>query len=1122
MISLLSSLFLAATAAPAVLGAQTVTVCSADAGQCLEGQSNITRLGAVLSSSSSSYILLPGQYTSSIQPASLQQALGSATSTVTFTTGFSNSTTSTTPSLPLNVQLQPGLLNYPSDLYTGDPKFYNTPQNVNSSFTSTGISRGSIILAANTVAAIEADNRGSKTRVVLWDNVPYLSQLPYSMAGDLTLVSLQSSLCTPACSAKAICTTSGTCQCRDGFTGESCESCAAGRYGPDCKQCDPTCKRCDDGITGTGECLSVAVPSNAPSNCNCANGVCNGSTCTCSPGFVTASSGGNSTQCASCQDGFFRNSSGNCEKCGSGCTRCEDTTGACTQCNSGLTVSNLQPQTCGVASQQCRPGQFASGSTCQQCNAACGTCSGPSNTDCVSCAANTFFLGGQCVGIATVPASGVCSGSSLVANPLKGVCDTCPLGCSACSYDVFSSSSQFSDVKCTKCTPGKVLSNGQCIDNCPDGTFANSDGTCTACASSCGTCINKADFCLTCKNNQLASAGTCVSNCPSNMFASNGACTLCHPDCATCSGAGFNQCLSCPSANPILTSSKRCVATCSRSEYFDSSSASCKSCDSSCGSCSGGGASACLSCNSSKQVLRAGACVNVDCGSGTGPTSGLGVCMAELVVQPNSNGPPATIPPLDPNAQQPTQGGGKKLTWWQILLIVLGALLLLLILLLLWRRYQRKKRAQQTEQFRENLKKQGLWRKLWRNPFAAWWARRKSAALARRSQDVERMSDAKGWAHSPRSDYQTNESTTDRRTAVGVPRSLSRGSWVTMGQQPNRRPSFDNRSYLTGPNLAGLGRIHEDDRYDYKDEARSRGAPSFRSFGRPRGPQEDRSMYSEPMSNNFGDGFISIPRDVHSRERGESQFYGQEIEQEDVRSERTYDPYQFPSSHSGSGSSQYRSHSHRDSRGSEDQSDLVSMIKSDYTEGDRYDDRYYNHQRSRTRDERSYRGDYPASVSTRSQGQSRRYRRDDREKEQYSFGAAGMRLDSPSMYSQSTGYPHPNNGPGQVNGRLISIPPIKFDNNTNEGPLRDAVLSSRFSMSTAAASAKLPKRKPVPTEPVPELKEPPRQLSDAEMYKMSKLFPELLALVSPTKKEHKTQPLQQAIKTSPSRNPFRI
>jgi hypothetical protein len=272
------------------------------------------------------------------------------------------------------------------------------------------------------------------------------------------------------------------------------------------------------------------------------------------------------------------------------------------------------------------------------------------------------------------------------------------------------------------------------------------------------------------------------------------------------------------------------------------------------------------------------------------------------------------------------------------------------------------------------------------------------------------------------------------------------------------------------------------------------------------------------MSNRFGDEIITVPRDAYPRDRGESQFYGQEIEQDDVRSERTYDPYQFPSSHSGSGSSQYRSHSHRDSRGSEDQSDLVSMIKSEYTEGDRYDDRRYNHQRSRTRD------DYPHSVSTRSYGQSRRYRRDDREREQYSFGAAGMRLDSPSMYSQSTGYPHPNGPPPQVNGRLISIPPMKFEGARQEEPsLRDAVLSSRFSMSTAAQSTKLPKRKPVPTEPVPELKEPPRQLSDAEMYKMSKLFPELLALVSPTKKEHKVQsPQQQAIKTSPSRNPFRI
>jgi hypothetical protein len=74
-------------------------------------------------------------------------------------------------------------------------------------------------------------------------------------------------------------------------------------------------------------------------------------------------------------------------------------------------------------------------------------------------------------------------------------------------------------------------------------------------------------------------------------------------------------------------------------------------------------------------------------------------------------------------------------------------------------------------------------------------------------------------------------------------------------------------------------------------------------------------------------------------------------------------------------------------------------------------------------------------------------------------------------------------------------------------------------MSTTAASMH-PKtlRKQSPVEPVPELKEPARALTDAEMYKMSKLFPELLSLVSPSKKQHQLPGVQ----TSPSRNPFRF
>lgn len=199
-------------------------------------------VGAVLSSSSAAYLLLPGQYTSSVQPASLSQSLTSATSTLTFTTGFSNSTTPTTPTLPLNVALLPGLLNYPADLYSGDPTFIPVPQSVNATFNAT-LNRGSIIVAANTVAAIEANNLGVKNRVVLWDTVPYISQLPYSMAGSLQVLSIQSATCSPACSSSAICSTAGTCICPAGFTGTSCEACADGFWGPQCKRefLPPTC-----------------------------------------------------------------------------------------------------------------------------------------------------------------------------------------------------------------------------------------------------------------------------------------------------------------------------------------------------------------------------------------------------------------------------------------------------------------------------------------------------------------------------------------------------------------------------------------------------------------------------------------------------------------------------------------------------------------------------------------------------------------------------------------------------------------------------------------------------------------------------------------------------------------
>jgi len=217
----------------------------------------------------------------------------------------------------------------------------------------------------------------------------------------------------------------------------------------------------------------------------------------------------------------------------------------------------------------------------------------------------------------------------------------------------------------------------------------------TACSSSCSTCAGSANFCLTCANNMLASNGQCVSSCPSNTFSSSGACVTCHPDCATCSGGSFNQCTSCSKSLPVLTNG-RCLATCSQSQYFDTTTSTCQSCDSSCSSCSGSGANNCLSCSSSSQVLRSGTCVAANCTSGSSVVPGLGACLSELVLVPSSTS--ASLPSIS-GLSSPVVTTHQALQWWEILLMALGCAFIFVVFLWCWRRRARKQRAKATAAF---------------------------------------------------------------------------------------------------------------------------------------------------------------------------------------------------------------------------------------------------------------------------------------------------------------------------------------------------------------------------------------------------------------------------------------
>ncbi|KAF9484961.1 growth factor receptor domain-containing protein [Pholiota conissans] len=670
------------------------------AGQCLQGSSNVT-IGAKLSApgSQTSVQLLPGQYTDATNPQLLHNLLTSSSATLAPSPGFSNATSL---SLPLDLALEPGLSIYTGSRYSGQPTFSPLPSAPFGN-TSTPLSAGSLSLSTNVWAAVSLGN----TRIVLWEAVPDISQLAKGATPALSLLDMQSASCSPACSGSGVCSVNGTCTCPPGFAGSACETCATGFFGPTCQACPSGCTKCDEGISGSGQCLAPTI-SNAPSTCNCINGACgsNGQ-CNCLTGWTT---GTNGTACAKCATGFFLSTTGACQVCGVGCSECADSTGQCTACESGLGISQTDPTQCETQKQfisqgatPCPSNTFLDGNSCSSCPTECATCT--STTQCVECAPGNYLFNGKCV---SADANGLCQGANgLIADNNKKECDVCGASCLSCKYPNFSSGSVVADVQCASCIAGTFLSKGKCVSSCPSGTFVSPQDnvTCIACSSSCGTCVGTADFCLTCPTGQLSSSGQCVTTCPSNTFSSGGQCVKCHPDCATCSGPSFNQCASCPEGLPVL-SSGRCLPTCTKNQFYDPTSKSCQACDSSCSSCSGAGPNSCLACASSTSVLRSGACVSANCGSASNVIPGLGVCLSELV-QTVATTPGATASPLPSitGISDPTVVVGKRgLEWWEILLMALGCAFIFIAVLWLCRRRARKQRAKRTALFASKKK----------------------------------------------------------------------------------------------------------------------------------------------------------------------------------------------------------------------------------------------------------------------------------------------------------------------------------------------------------------------------------------------------------------------------------
>ncbi|KAF7441217.1 hypothetical protein PC9H_001566 [Pleurotus ostreatus] len=480
---MLSSLLFVISLLSASVVAQSSSTVVCIAGQCLQGLTNIT-IGATISApgAPTSIHLLPGQYTSLTNPQLLHNLLTAPSASLTSSPGFESSSSSI--SLPLNLALEPGLAIYSDIRFSGPAAFSQLP--------SSSIANSSVPLAAKSFAIstnVWASIRSSsEERIVFWDTVPDVTQLPADALGSLALLDLQSSACSPPCAGTGVCSASGTCACPSGFTGSACESCAPGFFGPTCQACPTGCTSCDEGVSGTGRCLTPLLPSNAPSTCNCLNGICGSDgQCACNDGWTNADNG---TACAKCSAGFFLTSTSDCKVCQAGCTQCADGTGACLTCKTGFTKDANDPTKCNPvqtpipSGDVCPLRSFNDGTNCALCSPSCQSCTGPSSNDCAICVSGQYLLNGACV---SANSDGVCQGSKMIADNNKFECDTCGAKCTTCKIPNFSIASTASQRQCTGCLPGFVLSDGECVASCPTGFFVSPQDnlTCTRCDASC-------------------------------------------------------------------------------------------------------------------------------------------------------------------------------------------------------------------------------------------------------------------------------------------------------------------------------------------------------------------------------------------------------------------------------------------------------------------------------------------------------------------------------------------------------------------------------------------------------------------------------------------------------------
>ena len=460
--------------------------------------------------------------------------------------------------------------------------------------------------------------------------------------------------CHPSCHTCETNLAVGCVNCNSGFwwSGSGCTACANGKTkARDASyqvaattetaactlSCDTGCQICSGNPTpncdycaaaffysATGVCTPCNAGRGKPADTGAASTTIEGTACNACHESCSSCSGLTATTCIKCSAGHYLSASGVCSMCPTGKGKIADAV--------ALTAPSTDSGTteCGLT-----------------CHSSCRTCSGTSETECISCAAGFYFAGsGRCTQCAS--GKGRAQDTTVQTAVLAAeACDiTCHNSCELCS--------SIAQTSCIMCKAGHFLSATGTCTLCNQGkgkatdttipTVTTSEAACgITCHWSCRACASSGLSCVNCKAAYFMEALESCTACPSGIgkdddiaVATAGlaaaACTSqCHESCSQCRGTAATQCLNCK-AGYFLSAEGTCsICPDKFGKILDvpnplptvngDGAAVCQiTCDPTCRTCLGTAANQCVLCAASHFLSEAGVCT--PCGDTTGKAKG--------------------------------------------------------------------------------------------------------------------------------------------------------------------------------------------------------------------------------------------------------------------------------------------------------------------------------------------------------------------------------------------------------------------------------------------------------------------------------------------------------------------